>query len=255
MADTNSPDLLADQSALADYSEADLAAIATMAGHLPLGQAAQARLAAIHAARNAAAAKAKHDADVRTIALIMSETPAGDTRFAALMEAVEGEDDGAERDDARQMLDLLGKLKHGPALYRLGLLFQRGRCGKAYDPPQAAALYRQGAQAGDFDCMIALGDLYAEGLGVERDAAEAMRLYERAEPRSMPATVKLLKFWHKGLGGVTVKHDFRRLHNEMLETYELLWGESASESNRARFGAANCKLVFEYFQTFGAKRI
>jgi TPR repeat protein len=255
MADANASDLLTDQSPLAGYGEADLAAIASMAVHLPLGAAAKAQLDAIHAARRDAAARAKRDADVRTIALITSDTPAGTARFNELLAAVTHEDDTPERAEAREMLDLLSQLKHGPALHSEGLLFQRGLNGKAYDPAHAAKLYRDGVQAGDFDCMIALGDLYAQGLGVERDVAEAMRLYERAEPRSVSATVKLLRLWHKGLGGVTVQHDFRRLHKQMLGLYELLWGEDASEDDRARFGPAACQLVLDYFQAFGSKQI
>ena len=45
---------------------------------------------------------------------------------------------------------------------------------------EAAAWYRQGAEAGDAGAAILLGDCYEQGRGVAKDLGEARRWYEQA---------------------------------------------------------------------------
>jgi TPR repeat protein len=73
---------------------------------------------------------------------------------------------GVARGEADAELDLAGD-------YRTGLILAR-------DVGKAAALYRLAADQGSAVAQKVLGDLYAEGLGVQRDFASACRWWGRA---------------------------------------------------------------------------
>lgn len=83
----------------------------------------------------------------------------------------------------------------GEALYRLASLSD-----KTADYPEALKLYRRGVQHDDYRAMVDLGDMFEQGRGVKRDAAQAVQLYEQAGDRSRWAQFKLGIMYSQGQG-------------------------------------------------------
>ena len=83
----------------------------------------------------------------------------------------------------------------GEALYQLALL-QVGAANYA----EAARHFRRGVEHDDYRAMLGLGELYEQGKGVKRDAAQAVQLYERAAGRSRWAQFKLGVMYSQGQG-------------------------------------------------------
>ncbi len=84
---------------------------------------------------------------------------------------------------------------NGEALYRVASLSE-----KTADYPEALKLYRRGVQHDDYRAMIDLGDMFEQGRGVKKDAAQAVQLYEQAADRSRWAQFKLGILYSQGQG-------------------------------------------------------
>ena len=89
---------------------------------------------------------------------------------------------GRDRDRAcRLFVDVGGNEGAGAfSLYYLGLATMRGECGLEEDDAKAASFIRRAAEGGITGAERDYGQLLEEGIGVERDIAEALRWYERA---------------------------------------------------------------------------
>lgn len=70
------------------------------------------------------------------------------------------------------------------------------------DYSTSARLYRQAADLGNADAAVALGQHYAQGLGVLRDPKEAARLYRVAAEKGSPAGQAQLGFAYENGEGV-----------------------------------------------------
>jgi TPR repeat protein len=80
--------------------------------------------------------------------------------------------------------------------------FEAGK--KAYDAKDwktAIINLRPDAEAGDDRALVILGNMYADGLGVNKDLTEAFRLYHRAAEKNNPAgMLATATFYQQGYG-------------------------------------------------------
>lgn len=68
---------------------------------------------------------------------------------------------------------------------------------------EAACWYRQAADSGDEDAMIALADMYCSGIGVRKDYAMALSLYEEVDDcggKAAEAALRLGDMYRRGEG-------------------------------------------------------
>jgi TPR repeat protein/serine/threonine protein kinase len=89
----------------------------------------------------------------------------------------------AARKDYIQAISLFRKSAmqgYPPAMNNLGHYYYQGLGGVAKDPKQASEWFRKAADSGDADAKYNLGLCYAKGDGVERNLAEANRLWQEA---------------------------------------------------------------------------
>ncbi len=87
--------------------------------------------------------------------------------------------DGGDLTEAAAAFRQAADAGHREALVVLAGLTLDGR-GVRQDPAQAARLYRRAAEQGDALAQLNLGDLYSRGLGVPRDRREAHYWLSRA---------------------------------------------------------------------------
>jgi len=89
----------------------------------------------------------------------------------------------------------------------------------AIDYARAVAGYKVNAEAGHAECQYQLGYMYRDGLGVDKDYAQALPWFEKAAAQGCPEAVGSLADMHiTGYGGVTPS--FRRareLHRRAIE--------------------------------------
>ncbi len=95
-----------------------------------------------------------------------------------------------------------GKTRSRPATLTDSALVRRAAAAAAAGNHRfAAELFRQAARQGDEQAQIALGDLYAEGRGVERSLAEAFSWYRRAAEQGHGAgMIRMARMYRLGLG-------------------------------------------------------
>ena len=70
--------------------------------------------------------------------------------------------------------------EYPPAIYRMGVCYLRGQLGLEPDKEKAVEYFQQVAEKEDPAGWCALGQLYQQGEGVDRDFAKAVEFYERA---------------------------------------------------------------------------
>ena len=78
---------------------------------------------------------------------------------------------------------------------------------RAGETDAAVALWQALAGRGDVDAQLALGYLYAEGIGVERDPVRAARWYRRAAEAGDPAAQYALGLMYEIGAGVPADPD------------------------------------------------
>ena len=88
----------------------------------------------------------------------------------------------------------------------------------ATDPAAAAEWYRQAADKGQPEAMLALGDMYFRGTGVPLEPAQAARWYQLASDKGFPkAKVYLAECYEMGKAGLARNYDKAfQLLNEAL---------------------------------------
>ena len=88
----------------------------------------------------------------------------------------------------------------------------------ATEPAAAAEWYRQAADKGQPEAMLALGDMYFRGVGVELEPAQAARWYQLASDKGYPkAKVYLAECYELGKAGLPRDYDKSfQLLNEAL---------------------------------------
>ena len=88
----------------------------------------------------------------------------------------------------------------------------------AKEPTTAAEWYRQAADKGQPEAMLALGDMYFRGIGVELEPAQAARWYQLASDKGYPkAKVYLAECYELGKAGLPRNYDKSfQLLNEAL---------------------------------------
>lgn len=92
---------------------------------------------------------------------------------------VVGEDVVArDMDKAVEYFEKSIELGYGKAYRYLGDIYYNGENGVAIDLEKAAAYYKQGADTQDFTCSHLYADCLYNGIGVEQNAEEAIRLYQ-----------------------------------------------------------------------------
>jgi TPR repeat protein len=83
------------------------------------------------------------------------------------------------------------------ALVSQALAYEHGE-GVPKDPQKAAALYCQGARAGDAEALFSLGWMYANGRGIPRDYDIAASLFKRAAALGHAQAEKVLTLFRQG---------------------------------------------------------
>ena len=105
----------------------------------------------------------------------------------------------------------------------------------ATDPSAAVEWYRQAAEKGQPDAMVALGDLYFRGVGVPLEPSQAARWYQLASDKGFPkAKVYLAECYELGKAGLARNYD---------KAFQLLNEALALDPNNAQ---ATEKLAEEY---------
>jgi TPR repeat protein len=97
--------------------------------------------------------------------------------FSLALAYLEGKGFGKSREKALPLLEAAGAKGHPAALYQLGML---ALTGDLQEPTRAAQFFQSAADAGDFDAVYALGLMYREGRGVEKDPMKASDLLKKA---------------------------------------------------------------------------
>jgi TPR repeat protein len=92
------------------------------------------------------------------------------------------------------------------AQLRAGVIYRDGLTGNA-EPQEAFAWFTEAAKKNDAEAQVALGDLYARGVGVRQDFARAAELYRAAANfgRNRQAQFLLGDLYFRGRG---VPHDY-----------------------------------------------
>jgi hypothetical protein len=113
-------------------------------------------------------------------------------RLSLLLEAKEG----AGHEDfhyAYQLLEQSARQRYPPALTMLAYWLETGLHDTTNDCDKAVSLYEQAAALGDADAMMALGEKYEEGEGVNRDVRRARDWFKRALDAGCEEAVAALK--------------------------------------------------------------
>ena len=111
------------------------------------------------------------------------------------------------------------------------------------EPSAAAEWYRQGADKGQPEAMLALGDMYYHGMGVPLEPSQAARWYELASDKGYPkAKVYLAECYEMGKVGMPRDYD---------KAFQLLNDALALDPNNA---AATEKLAEAYERGLGTRK-
>lgn len=70
------------------------------------------------------------------------------------------------------------------AQFKLGQYYDEGKCGLTVDPTKAAEWYRRASNNGSFKASRRLAEMYEKGIGVAKDAAEAVKLRAKAKKQA-----------------------------------------------------------------------
>lgn len=106
-------------------------------------------------------------------------------------------------------LERAAEKDHAEALTEIALIFRAGRSGEVNDEA-AATYYARAVKAGSDIANLFLGILYEDGIGVPRDGARAMELYQVAADKGVAtAQYRLGLGYNIGLGG---KRDDAKAH-------------------------------------------
>ncbi len=98
------------------------------------------------------------------------------------------------------------------AQFLVGAAYQHG-IGVEPDPKRAARYYASAGEGADGMelAMTNLADMYADGLGIERNAPAALELYERAIDRGLPRAMKRLGDHYRDGGDIVNKDSAKAL--------------------------------------------
>ena len=129
----------------------------------------------------------------------------------------------------RAPMEEAAKLGSDTAMLYLGEHLQKT------DPAAAAEWYRQAAEKGQPEAMLALGDMYFRGVGVAQEPSQAARWYQLASDKGYPkAKLYLAECYELGKAGLPRDFD---------KSFQLLNDALALDPNNA---AATEKLAEEY---------
>lgn len=104
---------------------------------------------------------------------------------------------------AKSLFEQANQAGESKAARYLGIVFERG-LGVSQDYSKAAQYYQQGSQQNDITAQYRLGKLYEQGLGVPRDYTKAIALYKkhlhRIDHITAPSFIALGDIYALGLG-------------------------------------------------------
>ncbi len=92
---------------------------------------------------------------------------------------------------AVELLTTASEMGDDRAMNLLGRLYEEGRGMDKSDPQKAFALYQKAAAQGNLNAQAQLGVLYMRGMGVRRNAVEAVRLWKNGAERGDSESMRL----------------------------------------------------------------
>jgi len=145
---------------------------------------------------------------VRLLELIA--TKANDQRAMAALAQIYLSGQGVAKDEARAvaLFMKLGELGNGGAWRVLAGLANAGEAGLPRDPATVAGYLAKGVAAGDVLSHLYLGQLYMQGLGVDKNEKEGARLIQlAAEGGDFSAMMAMANFYVSGAGGFSADNE------------------------------------------------
>jgi TPR repeat protein len=151
-----------------------------------------------------------------------------------------------QRNDALRLFEQAARGGDVAAAFELGEMLRVGVVNIAPQPLAAAPWYTQAAQQGHARAALALGLLYKNGLGVERNDLQAAHWLQTASDGGNPHAMFLLSYFYRAGQGVTqdpakaralleesAEHEYPPAIQELAMTVELGDAHSAQDLRRA----------------------
>lgn len=117
---------------------------------------------------------------------------------------------------AEEILLNTAKYTSPEAIYQLGNMYLMGYLG-SNDYLKAVAYFKSGVALGNYDSTVALGDMFARGIGVKKNFIDAMNWYRKANGRVATKSFEEVFAWYKNeanSGNAVFQYNLGRMYME-----------------------------------------